>query len=103
MNKSVFVRAHRWFDKINCNTYFAARMVDAETNDSLAYISFAYGYGTHFEDEILDRAISEQGWPPRIRHETSGGKEAALCYYERVGIKHDSVVTDGLKRDMKRV
>lgn len=45
--RSVFVDGREWFDRVNGNTYFAARVfVDGQ---EVARIPFQYGYGSMFE------------------------------------------------------
>lgn len=45
--KKYFVIAKKWFDKVNGNTYFNAKILDDDGNMVL-YTGFKYGYGSQY-------------------------------------------------------
>lgn len=42
-----YVRGAKWWDKVNGNTYNAAKITDSN-GDEVARLAFAYGYGDHY-------------------------------------------------------
>lgn len=45
-----FVVAKKWFDKINGNTYYNAKIID-DNGQTVLYTGFAYGYGKQYLDD----------------------------------------------------
>jgi len=54
------IHAKKWRDKINGNTYHAARVLDTQKQLQLT-VPFRYGYGDHFITTAQDEMI-KQGW-----------------------------------------
>jgi hypothetical protein len=82
INRSVFIEAREWFDKVNGNSYFSARIwVDGEV---VGVLPFQYGYGNQHEYEAQRWLISE-GYllqeSGRLRGLWSLAEEAGFDYY----------------------
>lgn len=96
------INAARWFQRSYGNTYYAARITDAATDEVLAHIPYAYGYGDSCVDEILDAAIAA-GKLPRLERYPNGCREARYQWAERNGIKIITSIYDvPRERDLKR-
>jgi len=73
MFKTVDVTAREWFDKVNGNSYFAARVtLDFGMETERSYIlPFQYGYGDHYRD-VAFKLLQENGeipqQPPMTSH-----------------------------------
>jgi hypothetical protein len=62
IKRSLFVEAREWFDKVNGNSYFSARVwVDGEI---VTVLPFQYGYGNQNEHEAQKKLI-ELGYLPQ--------------------------------------
>jgi hypothetical protein len=88
--KEIHVRGRRWFDRINGNTYCAAKVfVDGE---HVLTTNWQYGYGEYYlqlaDAELCKLGITKPDGPMLWRH----------C--EERGIKFSYDVVDGLKRDL---
>ena len=60
--RSLFIEAREWFDKVNGNSYFSARIwVDGS---QIAILPFQYGYGSQFEYEAQKKLL-ELGYIPQ--------------------------------------
>ena len=61
--KTIDVNAKEWFDKLNGNSYFSAKVTINYGSKSASYIylPFQYGYGDHYRDmafrELINRGI----------------------------------------------
>ena len=53
--KSVDVICKEWFDRINGNSYFSARIIlnGGLENETVLTLPFKYGYGNHYEYEAV--------------------------------------------------
>lgn len=53
--KTIDINAKEWFDKVNGNSYFSARMtLDLGTPDEKTFVlPFQYGYGEHYIQQAL--------------------------------------------------
>lgn len=59
ISKSVFIEAREWFDKVNGNSYFSARIsIDGRVVHALP---FQYGYESQFEHEA-SKWLMEEGY-----------------------------------------
>lgn len=59
IEKSLYVEGREWFDKINGNSYFSARVwVDGEM---VGVLPFQYGYGDQYQYEA-QRWLIEEGY-----------------------------------------
>jgi hypothetical protein len=62
IKRSLFVEAREWFDKVNGNSYFSARVwVDGEV---ITVLPFQYGYGNQNEYEAQKKLL-ELGYLPQ--------------------------------------
>lgn len=62
IKRSLFVEGREWFDKINGNSYFSARIwVDG---GQVAILTFQYGYGDQFLYEAQKKLL-ELGYLPQ--------------------------------------
>ena len=60
--RSLFIEGREWFDKVNGNSYFSARIwVDG---GQVAILPFQYGYGSQFEYEAQKKLL-ELGYLPQ--------------------------------------
>ena len=56
--------AKGWFDKVNGNSYFSARILDSKSGELVALLPFQYGYGDQYEYEA-HRALIDLGLIPK--------------------------------------
>lgn len=62
IEKSLFIEGREWFDKVNGNSYFSARVwVDGEI---VGVLPFQYGYGDQYEYEAHKWLLGE-GYLPQ--------------------------------------
>ena len=62
IGRSLFIEGREWFDKVNGNSYFSARIwVDG---GQVAILPFQYGYGSQFEYEAQKKLL-ELGYLPQ--------------------------------------
>lgn len=61
MKKTYFILGAKWFDKVNGNTYFNARVIDGETGETLFYTGFQYGYGSQYAYEAREQLRKHLG------------------------------------------
>lgn len=68
IKRSLFIEGREWFDKINGNSYFSARLwVDG---GQVAILTFQYGYGDQYLYEA-QRKLIELGYLPEEEHQRS--------------------------------
>lgn len=61
IERSLFIEGREWFDKINGNSYFSARIwVDGEV---VGVLPFQYGYGSQYEYEAQKWLLREEYLP----------------------------------------
>lgn len=94
--KSIMIIGKRWFDKVNGNTYCSSRVyINGEYSFS---VPWQYGYGSYYEQaakqELEKRGITKVG------NYDNGVSKSFWSYCNDNKIKYETVVTDGLKRDM---
>ena len=81
IERSLFIEGREWFDKVNGNSYFSARIwVDGE---QVAILPFQYGYGSQFEYEAQKKLL-ELGWLPqegKNQHLWTIGQELGFDFY----------------------
>lgn len=46
------IKARRWFDKPNGNTYHSAEVI--KNGESIGKVPYTYGYGSHYEQTALE-------------------------------------------------
>lgn len=62
IERSLYIEGREWFDKVNGNSYFSARIwVDG---GQVAILTFQYGYGSQFEYEAQKKLL-ELGYLPQ--------------------------------------
>ena len=66
--RSVFVEGREWFDKVNGNSYFSARIWI--NGGQVAILPFSYGYGDQFIYEA-QRKLIELGYLPKEKENES--------------------------------
>jgi len=91
--KSIYVHGKTWFDKVNSNSYFSARVeIDGE---EIARLPFQYGYGDQYLYET-QRVLQEMGLL------TLGERASLRSQLERVQGKPVlyTVLEPALKRDV---
>jgi len=103
MTKTIDVQAKEWFDRINGNSYFSARVtVNYGMADEKTYrLPYQYGYGDQYMAEaavILD----ESGDVPNPIQEHGGRRLLSLICRESGVILRYSKERNCLQRDVKR-
>lgn len=95
ISRSLFVEGREWFDKVNGNSYFSARIfVDG---GQVAILPFQYGYGDQFLYEAQKKLL-ELGFLPQE------GKNASLwSIAENLGFDFYSSKSETNKRDMFKI
>jgi hypothetical protein len=79
--RSVFVECREWFDKVNGNTYFSARIWI--NGGQVAILPFQYGYGDQFIYEAQRKLIELNYLPKEKENESlySLGKTFGFDFY----------------------
>jgi hypothetical protein len=92
IERSLFIEGREWFDKVNGNSYFSARIwVDG---GQVAILPFQYGYGDQFIYEAQKKLL-ELGYLPQE------GKNAGLwTIAEEQGFDYYSAKTSTKKAEM---
>ena len=92
IERSLFVEGREWFDKVNGNSYFSARLwVDG---GQVAILTFQYGYGDQYLYEAQKKLL-ELGWLPQE------GKNQALSTIAReLGIDFYASKSSAKKSEM---
>ncbi len=85
--KTIDINCLEWFDKINGNSYFAAKIcvnagLKSEVNTTL---KFQYGYGEHYKDEAF-KHLENLGVLKGIRKYENGSNEGIVQYCRRRNI-----------------
>ena len=59
--KTIDVTAKEWFDRVNSNSYFSARITTnyAMKDEKTYYIPFQYGYEDHYKYVALEKLVKE--------------------------------------------
>lgn len=95
IKRSLFIEGREWFDKVNGNSYFSARIwVDG---GQVAILTFQYGYGDQYLHEA-QRKLLELGYLPqeeKNRGLWSIAEEAGFDFYSS---KSDSKKADMFKK-----
>jgi len=91
--KCITIIGKRWLDKVNGNTYCSADVFfDGEL---VAEVPFEYGYGSFYRQA----AFAEL---KRLKLVKLKESETDWAYCERKKIKLLDIVTDGLKKELKK-
>lgn len=94
--KSIMIVGKRWFDKVNGNTYCSSRVY---INGELSFcVPWRYGYSNYYEQAAREE-LNKRGLIKLVQFD-NGCFESFYSYCERNKVKFESIVTDGLKRDM---
>jgi hypothetical protein len=92
ITRSLFIEAREWFDKVNGNSYFSARIwVDG---GQVAILPFQYGYGSQFEYEAQKKLL-ELGYLPQ-----EGKSRGLWSIAEGAGFDYYSAKTQTKKSEM---
>jgi hypothetical protein len=92
IERSLFVEGREWFDKINGNSYFSARIwVDG---GQVAILTFQYGYGDQFLYEAQKKLL-ELGYLPQ-----EGKNQGLWSIAEACGFDFYSSKTSTKKSEM---
>lgn len=77
--KTIDLTAKEWFDKVNGNSYFSARMTlnFGMDDEKEILLPFQYGYGDHYRDMALKELISRK----LIPIENTDGRTMAFWRY----------------------
>lgn len=95
--RTIDIQAKEWFDRINGNSYFSARItINYGTDNSETYVlPFQYGYGDHYEYQALKHLVHVG----RIKDVET--HESLWRYCDRNGIvKRATKQENCLKRDV---
>ena len=92
IKRSLFIEGREWFDKVNGNSYFSARIwVDG---GQVAILPFQYGYGDQYTYEAQKKLL-ELGYLPQE------GKSAGLWTIAQAqGFDYYAVMTSTKKAEM---
>ena len=92
ITRSLFIEGREWFDKINGNSYFSARIwVDG---GQVAILPFQYGYGSQFEYEAQKKLL-ELGYLPQ-----NGKNRGLWSIAQASGFDFYTAKTETKKADM---
>jgi hypothetical protein len=92
ISRSLFIEAREWYDKINGNSYFSARLwVDG---GQVAILPFQYGYGDQFIYEAQKKLL-ELGYLPQ-----NGKNRGLWSIAEASGFDFYTAKTETKKADM---
>jgi len=98
--KLIIASCRRWFDKVNGNSYFSA-LIEVPKKDSdypnAICLRFEYGYGDHWEYEVL-RKLESIGVLPNPGNYDNGNSKRTLS--DKQGIIRFIDYGFGLKRNM---
>jgi hypothetical protein len=95
--KTLDITAKQWFDKVNGNSYFSARVTVnyAQDDEKTIYVPFQYGYGDHYRTVAFE-ALQKNGIIPPLQLMRSDWR-----YYQDNGIiARHSKQEKCLKRDV---
>lgn len=89
--RSIYVEAREWFDKVNGNSYYSARVfVDGK---HVHTTGLSYGYDYQFEYDTA-RVLAERGYIP----EAYGGR--SIRWARELGLDVYTVKYDSKKREL---
>lgn len=103
--KTIDINAKEWFDKVNGNSYFAAKITLNYGTDYAVTIKlpFQYGYGNHYEYMAV-KELEKQQLIANLIHYPNGGTESLQSYCERNGfILHSSKQENCKKSELKNI
>lgn len=86
--KAIHVEVRTWWDKINGNSYFAAKIY--VNGEDVGLIPFGYGSASHAIDEAGD-LLANKGYLPH-------GNRSPAWYCRENGIKFSQSIVSVLKR-----
>ncbi len=94
--KSITIIGKRWFDRVNGNTYCAARVYFDGVE--VLRVPWTYGYGNYYE-QVSKEQLDKKGLV-NLKKYDNGMSESFWEYCNRNKITLLSEHSDGLKRDM---
>jgi hypothetical protein len=93
--ESVFVEVREWFDKVNGNSYFSAKV---HVNGEVAFtMPMEYGYGSHSEYRAFEELTKRGYLPENTEH------KAWTWFIRDLGVTYYYTKCDSHKRDMFKV
>jgi len=98
----IHVKCKRWFDKVNGSSYFSVRTILPQKEDTIKYINIplAYGYGSHWQYEVIN-FLARYGFIPELKKYENGNIDyGCMSDYQKNGILFWDDQGYGLKRDM---
>ena len=101
--KTIDVTVKEWFDKVNGNSYFSARIVlnYGMPDEKTIALPFQYGYGDHYKSQAI-RELSDIGIISDLVKYPSGGTEALWTYCDRHKIiLRTNKIENCRKKDLK--
>jgi len=93
--KRFTVKAVRWFDKVNGNTYHSCRIIRHKDGKEIVS-SFCYGYGDSYRQSAMQEMIRNKWLPKKYR-----SNETYYSYERENSYPIIWLVTDGLKRECR--
>jgi hypothetical protein len=95
IQKSLFIEGREWFDKVNGNSYFSARIwVDGEI---VGVLPFQYGYGDQYTSEAQRWLVAEGYLPEDLKG------WGLWSVADRAGFDYYATKATAKKRDMFKV
>ncbi|MCP4527484.1 MAG: hypothetical protein GY833_16445 [Aestuariibacter sp.] len=92
------VKAVKWFDRLNGNTYHSCRIT--RTRDgAILTCPFQYGYGDQYMYTALEKMAQEKWLPAKYRKAAQHGGIACGAYERENNYPIDWYETKGLKRE----
>ena len=93
--KSLFIECREWFDKVNGNSYFSARIW--VNGGQVAILPFQYGYGDQFTYEAQKKLL-ELGYLPQ-----EGKNRGLFTIAEALGFDYYTAKAETKKADMFKI
>lgn len=101
--KTLDVTAKEWFDKVNGNSYFSARIVlnYGMPDEKTVTLPFQYGYGDHYKSETFNELMRAGIITDGIKH-GNGSTEGLWQYCDRNKIiLRTNKIENCRKKDLK--
>ena len=96
--KTIDIQAKEWFDKVNGNSYFSARIfLNYGMQDATdCFLPFQYGYGSHYID-MASKELEKLGYIAP-EHYNNGSIQALWAYCKDNGIILRTSKKEGCKK-----
>jgi hypothetical protein len=81
---NITVYANEWFDKVNGNSYFSARIIlnEGSKEETTLLLPFQYGYENYYLQAASEK-LEKEGFTPDVEKYGSGGIESLYNYCQR--------------------